>query len=241
MDRGAALVNNDVDERASREVDGSQRRILIVTQVPALADGLILWLRELGPGWTVIGRSPEGRGAVAAVREHRPSLVVATDDCPLEPFIDAAHSSAEGPRLLVVALRGDVAREAALVRMGVTAVVAATAHRTELLRAVDDVLRGRAVLRADAISVAAVGHDGPAGLTPRQRDVLEHLAQGRSTAQIAEALVVTPSTVKTHIRHLQERLGVDGHRALVANAQTVLAASSVGASGPMGVASTFIP
>lgn len=224
LEPGAALISNDVDERVRPEGDDAPHRVLIVTHLPALADGVTQWLGDLGNGWSISVRNADRRGAHRAVRDHQPTLVVATDECDLERIVEVVGAQTPRPRLLVIVLQEDVPREAGLVRMGVTAVVSATADRTDFLRAVEDVLRGRAVLSADAIAAAAVGPDRPADLTPRQRDVLEHLALGRSTAQIAEALVVTPSTVKTHIRHLQERLGVDGHLALVANAQHVLAA-----------------
>jgi DNA-binding CsgD family transcriptional regulator len=63
---------------------------------------------------------------------------------------------------------------------------------------------------------------------------------GHTTAQIAQELVVTPSTVKTHIRHIQERFGVPGQLALVANARSLLSAGAV-ASGAAPASVGIVP
>lgn len=105
-----------------------------------------------------------------------------------------------------------------------------SAPRREVLRAVCDVIIGRSVVSAAGVRFLADERiePGPHAFTVRQREVLELLADGLSTAQIAERLVVTPSTVKTHLSRLGGRLGLSGQRALAVNASALLARDVVG-------------
>ena len=66
-----------------------------------------------------------------------------------------------------------------------------------------------------AIAGGGAQEDGTAVLTPKEREILAELAQGSSNKRIAEALYVTPATVKTHLAHIYAKLGARGrHEAL---------------------------
>lgn len=58
----------------------------------------------------------------------------------------------------------------------------------------------------------------PAELTPKEREVLAHLARGRSTKEIAAAMYLTPATVKTHLAHIYSKLGARGRHEALARA-----------------------
>ena len=58
-----------------------------------------------------------------------------------------------------------------------------------------------------------------AELSPREREVLVHLAAGRSNREIARQLFLSEATVKTHLNHLYEKLGVESRTAAVAAAR----------------------
>jgi PAS domain S-box-containing protein len=75
--------------------------------------------------------------------------------------------------------------------------------------AASDVLPGRhlaVVVMADLEHVGPLMATGGRGLTPREREVLALLAAGKNTAGVAEHLVVSPDTARTHIRHILEKL-----------------------------------
>jgi HD-GYP domain-containing protein (c-di-GMP phosphodiesterase class II) len=66
----------------------------------------------------------------------------------------------------------------------------------------------RAVLQVAGVKSPALGRQGPAGLTRREVEVLQHLARGQSLNQIAEQLVISPSTAHTHAAHVYEKAGI---------------------------------
>jgi HD-GYP domain-containing protein (c-di-GMP phosphodiesterase class II) len=79
---------------------------------------------------------------------------------------------------------------------------------TELAKEALDPEAVRAVLQVAGAKSAEVGRRGPAGLTRREIEVLQLLARGQSLKQIAEQLVISPSTAHTHAAHVYEKAGI---------------------------------
>lgn len=125
--------------------------------------------------------------------------------------------------LIVLAADGDPHIEADLLRAGARAVLPVTVDRDSLLRAADDALAGRSTASAEAIRLLSQTRRDPPTLTGRQRQILEALASGDSTREIAEKLFVTQSTVKTHVGRLAARLNLAGRHELVEMAPRILA------------------
>ena len=89
----------------------------------------------------------------------------------------------------------------------------------ELLRPHLDRMRELAELRARLAGNGDIDENVATMLTPREQEIVDLVAQGRTNAEIAAALWVAPSTVKKHLEHVYEKLGV-GRRAAVAAART---------------------
>jgi DNA-binding NarL/FixJ family response regulator len=216
----------------------TEQRIMILTSLRAFSEGLTLWLDLQEHSWRVVAVCHAVDDAIAATRRDDPSVLVVTDEFAHDVALAEIRRWVAGIRIVVMMVTPCPQREAALIRQGVTAVISAGADRSETIVAVTDVLSGRATLSVEALRlIATPGSDGlELHLTSRQRDVLERLAQGQTTAEIARDLVVAPSTVKTHIKHLRQRFGVVGQQALVANAQSLLSdeAGGMGSRGAFG-------
>lgn len=196
----------------------------MATSFPAFAEGLTSWLEDDVRQWRVTATCMSGSALLAAVADAPREVVVATDEIGPPELFSRLRASSPTSRMLVLMSVDAPERDAALLRCGVLAVIPATSTQRETSRAVEALLLGRTVVSAAALGlvVAPPGLPGP-GLTARQREVLELVAMGQTTMQIAERLFVTPSTVKTHFRQISERLGVPGgQRALTANAQYLL-------------------
>ena len=225
LDRGMFMSFSSQSAEEDERPEGPDRgpRVLVAATQPALVDGLCGWLNRPGVGLRATGTCVAAADLSDTVTRHGPVLVVTTDE--LASAATVAEINTANPQVLVMVLvAGDnPRRDASMVRSGAGAVVPITADRQRVVRAIYALLDGQAVVSAAALSLVAgnTPNDTPS-LTQRQREVLEILAGGNSTAQIAERLVVTPSTVKTHIRQIGERFGVTGHLAIAVNARQLL-------------------
>lgn len=164
---------------------------------------------EVGGGWLILGTFRD----------------TATDD-----VIRKAGSLDHPPR--VVVLLDHVSREslASLLSLGVDALLVRSVGPEELSDAVARVTKGERVVAPSLLPllVGVLGStgpdeevlvDGPDGaLTRKELEVLARLAEGRSNKDIADALFVTPATVKTHLAHIYTKLGVAGRQEAVARA-----------------------
>lgn len=224
--------------RTSKPVAAVRRKqILIATGTPALGAGLATWISGQDPSWKVAAIVTDRRTLRSRLTPP-PALVVA--GLCLEGVLVTADLDAFGAQcpLLVLVDGLDVGQEAELLRAGAAGVLPSSVDRTRFVRTVGELIEGRAVASVAALRSLAAGPPDRPELTGRQRQILELMAQGCTTDEIARRLVVRPTTVKTHISRLALRLGVPGRHALAQQAAALLADMRVvgettpGSSGP---------
>ncbi len=143
----------------------------------------------------------------------------------------------EPPKILILTTFGLDEYVATAIAVGASGFLLKDATAEELVAAIRAVAAGDAVLapslvravfeqaraRPTAPSAPVPGIDE---LTEREREVLEHLASGRSNAEIGEALFLSEATIKTHVSHVLTKLGVRDR------VQAVIAAFEAGIAGP---------
>jgi len=121
------------------------------------------------------------------------------------------HNEFPATRLLVLSNRPTPAECRQMLAFGATACLAKSTEARDVIHAIHLASRGLHVLPPAVVEAPAAGPDM---LTPREADVLELLQQGRSNAEIAQALHVGIETVRTHARRIYRKLGVRTRREL---------------------------
>jgi DNA-binding NarL/FixJ family response regulator len=194
------------------------RRVLIVDDHEILRDGLRRILESSGEV-EVVGEAGDGRAAVEAARRLQPDVTLMDVWLPGLSGIEATRALlSEDPRARVLILstqeRWSAVEEA--LRAGAAGYALKSAGSRELLRAIEAVASGRSYLSpslaSDAVHAILQPGSGPAtplaSLTPREREVLQGIAAGRSAKEIAGDLHVSERTVETHRAALMRKLGV---------------------------------
>jgi DNA-binding NarL/FixJ family response regulator len=190
-------------------------RIVVVDDDDLVRSGLAAIL-DLEPDIEVVGQGADGIDVPALVARNRPDVVLMDVRMPRVDGIAATARLTErpdGPAVVVITtFESDDAVHDALLA-GARGFVLKRARPEELLAAVRTVARTDSLVFPDAIRriattrrttiKAAWAHR----LTARERDVLTHVARGQTNAEIAESLVVSVETVKSHLRSLLAKSG----------------------------------
>jgi DNA-binding NarL/FixJ family response regulator len=184
-------------------------------------------LVEAVEGAVIVAEADNGRDAVALARTHRPDLIVMDISMKELNGIEATlQIKAENPdaRVLILSMHAteDFVRRA--LKAGVAGYIVKDSAPLELRMAIEAIGRGEVFVssRVSRHLVSSIaGGRAPSdtseldALTPRQREILQLIAEGRSTKEIAFALSVSIKTVETHRAALMERLGIHDVAGLV--------------------------
>jgi two-component system, NarL family, response regulator LiaR len=165
---------------------------------------------ESFPDIEVVGVAASGEELLQHLDEWRPAVVL--QDLLLPGGIDGIETTrrvlerAPGVRVLALTASTDEARMAGVLRAGAAGYVRKDADPETLLDAVRAVARGRTYVDPSVVARGGREHGGSEELSPRETDVLRHLARGLSNKEIGAALFISEETVKTHVAHLLEKL-----------------------------------
>ena len=194
-------------------------RVVIAEDLALLREGLLRLLSD--SGFEVAAAVADGEGLVAAVEEHRPDVCVV--DVRLPPtFTDEgvraaleARRRVPGVPVLVLSQYVERTYAAELLSDGRGGVGYLLKERVadvrEFVDAVRRVAEGGTAMDPEAVAQLLGGRDDDsplAELTPRERDVLALMAEGRTNSAIAERLVVTEGAVEKHVSNIFGKLGL---------------------------------
>jgi serine/threonine-protein kinase PknK len=206
------------------------RRVVVADDDVLFREGLSGLLERAG--FDVVGRCGDASELVALVREHRPELAIVDIRMPpnLETDgLDAARAiRQELPETAILVLSAHVEVEEAMDILGGGArsgylLKNRVTDVDDFVETVERIIKGGSVIDPALVQelvAARRANDPLEHLSPREREVLALMAEGRSNAGIAHRLWVSEGTVETHVRSILRKLrlpeGVDDHRRVLA-------------------------
>ncbi len=194
-------------------------RVLIADDHPLVREGLRALLASV-PGMLVAGEAAHGVEAVRGAQEYQPDVILMDLHMPGLNGIDATRqimSKQPHQRILVLTMLEDDDSIFAAMRSGAKGYVLKGADQTEVVRAITAVAHGEAIF-SPPIAARLMQYFTnmqpvvpPAAfpdLTEREREILERIAQGRSNAEIADALGISLKTVSNYVSTIFNKLQV---------------------------------
>jgi DNA-binding NarL/FixJ family response regulator len=197
-------------------------RLLIVDDHPVVRDGLRGLFAD-DPDFQVVGEAANGAEAVARVERLGADVVLMDLRMPEMGGVEAItrlRRTAPAVRVLVLTTYDTDSDVLPAIEAGATGYLLKDAPREELIRAVRAAFAGEAVLSPAVASrlMGQVRKPPPEVLSQRELEVLALIADGATNRQAAAKLFVSEATVKTHLLHIYEKLGVRDRAAAVAEA-----------------------
>lgn len=194
-------------------------RIILADDHKIVREGLASLLRK-EEDIELAGEAEEGRQAVALVCKLRPDLVILDISMPGLNGMEAARqmlASQADLKVVALSMHRDTRYVVGMLKAGARGYLLKDCAYEELAKAVRTVLEGRTYLSPEVADVVVEGfinhfQDDPSPrasmLSPREREVLQLLAEGMRTSQIAEKLNLSVKTVEAHRRNIMQKLSI---------------------------------
>ena len=202
------------------EPEAPRPRVLIAEDHTLVREGLRVLLGDVVD---VVDAVEDGRALLAAAERLHPEVIVLDISMPLLNGLDAARQLAKvspTSKLVFVTMHADPAYVRQAFRAGARGYVVKSAVSSQLVAAIEEVLAGRRYISpipgaelADLLSDQPADPKGAPGelsdnLTPRQREILQLVAEGRTAREIAVVLAISRKTVEFHKASIMRLLGL---------------------------------
>ncbi|HEV8539117.1 MAG TPA: response regulator transcription factor [Bacteroidota bacterium] len=196
-----------------------KKRVLIVDDHAILRDGLRS-LFETKLGYEVVAEAEDGKNAVRLAREHSPDLVMMDLNMPGMNGIEAARAiirDVRGVKIIALTMHHDKRYAIEMFQAGAVGYLLKDAPFEEVAEAVQAVMNNQRYLSpaigADALKecldrLAGTTHNDVASLTPKEREVLQLLAEGKTNKEIADYLCLSIKTVDNHRQRIMDKLNL---------------------------------
>ena len=194
-------------------------KLILIDDHFVVRSGLVASL-ELEDDMSVLAESDRGEEASALFVKHRPDVVLMDMQLPGISGVEAtarlrtAHPEA---RVLIFSTFARDEEVSAALKAGALGYLQKSASRDELLRAIRSVAQGMRALPADLEARLALRTAGPE-ITPREREILALIAQGKANKEIGATLGIAEDTVKRHVSSILDKLQVNDRAQATAEA-----------------------
>jgi DNA-binding NarL/FixJ family response regulator len=201
-------------------VRGKSLRFLIADDHAIFADALWAFLETTH---NVVGLVRDGQAMVTEAIRLQPDVIVVDVGMPLLNGLDAARKiNVQAPdiKFVFLTMRDDPNVAAAALELGPIGFVLKHSPGQELLKAIDHVLRGKSYLTpklraGDWVETKARARQFSKEMTPRQKEIVQLLGEGRSMKEIAGLLDLSEKTVEFHKHHIMRAFNLESNAALV--------------------------
>jgi DNA-binding NarL/FixJ family response regulator len=194
----------------------NRARVLLADDHTVILAGLRSLLES---DFDLVGTVEDGRSLVEVAEQLKPDVIMLDISMPLLNGIEAARQLKKvvpQSKLIFLTMHGDIAYVKEAFRVGASGYLIKRSAATELVTAIQEVLRGRTyvtpLVTKDMMESFLDPSEQPeklhSRLTPRQREVLQLVAEGHSNKEIAAVLKVSTKTVEFHKYNLMEALGI---------------------------------
>jgi two-component system response regulator NreC len=195
-------------------------RILIADDHKIVREGLTALLRQ-HPHMEVVGEAENGRQAVQLAASLQPQVVIIDIGMPELNGIEATRqivAESPGTKVIALSMHSDKRFVKGMLKAGAAGYLLKYCASEELVNAIQMVMANRVYLSHDITGIVVEDYvqklaDSDASpfqsLTPREREVLQLLAEGHSTRQIADTLHVSVKTIEVHRKQLMDKLGLN--------------------------------
>jgi len=204
-------------------------RIVVVDDHALFRAGLISLLGEMAE-FQIVGEAGDGQAALETVRRLNPDLLLLDVNMPGMSGVEVVRALKNLPhpeacRIIMLTISKSEEDLLGAITAGADGYLLKSAEPEELRKAILLVHQGLSVLSPQVtrqVLKAATSNDphhaGDSGLSGREMEVLACLAQGKTTTQIASELFISENTVKTHVRHILEKLEASNRAEAVSKA-----------------------
>ena len=189
----------------------SEITVLIVDDHEVVREGLRLSLSRT-PHIRVVGEAADGNAALDLAGRRRPSVVIMDVRMPGMDGLDATKALLEREPNTSVLIFTAYSERSLLARgldSGAKGYILKEAPHDTLVRAIEKVAGGDSFIDPALMPAFLSGKDREDMLTPREREILQLLADGMSNADVAQRLFISQETVKSHVRHILAKLEAD--------------------------------
>ena len=205
-------------------------RIMIVDDHPIVREGLVSVLKR-DEDFEIVGEAPDGRTAVKRAVSLKPDLILMDLRMPEMGGVEAMkeiRATAPDIKFLVLTTYDTDEHIVGALEAGASGYLLKDAPRDDLFNAIRTVARGDALLQP-RVAARLLQHmtgqtqrgnvnNGEEDLSPREIEVLQLVARGYANKEIAARLTITEATVKTHLAHIFQKLGVNDRTEAVTRA-----------------------
>lgn len=199
--------------------------LVIVDDHALFRSGLVSLLTSM-PQFKIVGEASNGREALELIADKKPDVVLLDVNMPVMDGVETVRvlKKKERCRILMLTVSKHDEDLFGAITAGADGYLLKNASPDELASAIRNVHAGLSVLSPDVtkrvMQSVNLEHDRAAdiGLSTREMEVLECLAQGKTTAQISEDLFISDNTVKTHVRHILNKLEASNRAEAVSKA-----------------------